>query len=173
MSKQEKYRHNSTFKVKSDSRFRRSPFKANKSGIKSTGKALKRTAMKRSAPKLNPNRHNQSYLDVCRGERCYLRVGGVCLGESGRNTVVPCHSNQSMHGKGMGIKAHDEFTVPGCFRCHAWLDQGSAPKETKFLTWDRAFTRWQPIRARKLRAKENPVTVRAVLGQSIAPTDKG
>lgn len=167
MSKQEKYRYNSTFKVKSDSRLKRSPFKAKKSGLNtstSVGKALQRSVMKRRAAKINPSRHNQSYLEACRGERCYLGVGGVCLGASGRSTVVPCHSNQLQHGKGMGIKAHDMYTVPGCMACHAWIDQGSAPKETKFLVWDRAFTRWEPRRARKLRAKENPETVRAVLG---------
>lgn len=161
MSKQELYRQNSTFRVKSDSRFRRSPLKAKKTGIKgsssaSTGKVLKRTAIKRRAPKANPNRHNPAFLEVCRGERCYLRIGGVCLGESGRETVVPCHSNQSKHGKGMGIKAHDEFTVPGCFACHSWIDQGSATKKIKFLVWDLGFARWLPIRTRKLQAKENP-----------------
>lgn len=173
MSKQEKYRHNSTFKVKSDSRFRRSPFKAKKTGLKSStsmsaGKVLKRSTIKRQVAKANPKRHNKTYLEVCRGECCYLRVGGVCLGESGRETVVPCHSNQLQHGKGMGIKAHDEFTVPGCFACHAWIDQGSATKKIKFLIWDLAFARWMPIRARKLQAKENPVTVGAVLGKSVA-----
>lgn len=148
---------------------KRSPMKPSKkvmrrSAFKPVGKPLKRTAMKRRAARINPCRHNQSYLEACRGERCYLRVGGVCLGESGRNTVVPCHSNQLQHGKGMGIKAHDMYSVPGCMACHAWIDQGSAPKEIKFLVWDRAFTRWEPRRARKLRAKENPDTVRAVLG---------
>lgn len=169
MSKQEKYHYNSTFKVKSDSRLKRSPFQTKKTGLKnnalmSTGKALQRSAIKRRAAKINPSRHNQSYLDACRDESCHLRIAGVCLGAKGKETVVPCHSNQLQHGKGMGIKAHDMYTVPGCMACHAWIDQGSAPKETKFLAWDRAFTRWELRRARKLRAKENPDTVRAVLG---------
>lgn len=135
-----------------------------RSPLKPSSKAMKRTATKRKTPKSNPRRSNQAFLDACRGEPCHLRIKGVCLGASGKETVVPCHSNQLQHGKGMGIKAHDMYTVPGCMACHSWVDQGSAPKDIKFLVWDRAFTRWEPRRARKLRAKENPDTVRAVLG---------
>ncbi|MEK6420006.1 MAG: hypothetical protein V4801_10395 [Burkholderia gladioli] len=87
------------------------------------------------------------YLAACRGERCYLRVGGICIGA---DTVVPCHSNQGRHGKGMGVKAKHEFTVPGCGACHAWIDQGPAPRANKFETWDRAFAAWEPVRARKM-----------------------
>ncbi|WP_184247325.1 nuclease domain-containing protein [Paraburkholderia atlantica] len=88
------------------------------------------------------------YLEACRGERCYLSVFGVCLHDPA--TVVPCHSNQSRHGKGMGIKARHEFTVPGCRACHAFIDQGSATREFKFDVWDRAFAEWEPVRARKM-----------------------
>ncbi|WP_186252243.1 DUF1364 family protein [Burkholderia gladioli] len=87
------------------------------------------------------------YLAACRGERCYLEVFGVCIG---RDTVVPCHSNQAKHGKGMGIKANHEFTVPGCRACHAWIDQGPAPRAHKFETWDRGYEAWVPVRARKM-----------------------
>ncbi|SDI65010.1 Protein of unknown function [Paraburkholderia steynii] len=88
------------------------------------------------------------YLAACRGESCYLRVPGVCCGRI--DTVVPCHSNQSKHGKGMGIKAKHEFTVPGCLTCHAWLDQGDAPRETKVLRFDAALDAWVPVRAEKM-----------------------
>ncbi|MBB3256887.1 nuclease domain-containing protein [Paraburkholderia sp. WP4_3_2] len=88
------------------------------------------------------------YLAACRGETCYLRVADICLFTP--RTVVPCHSNQSRHGKGMGIKAAHEFTVPGCQACHAWIDQGPAPREIKFAVWDEAFALWEPVRARKL-----------------------
>lgn len=33
------------------------------------------------------------------------------------------HSNSSKHGKGRGIKASDEFTVPLCAICHGLFDQ--------------------------------------------------
>ncbi|WP_250467648.1 DUF1364 domain-containing protein [Caballeronia sp. GAFFF2] len=93
------------------------------------------------------------YLAACRGERCFLAVPGVCIGSVG-GTVVPAHSNQGRHGKGMGIKARHEFTVPGCMTCHAWIDWGNASREVKFATWDRAYERWEPVRARKMGLKE-------------------
>ncbi|VBC97839.1 gp74 [Burkholderia pseudomallei] len=39
------------------------------------------------------------YLAACRGEPCFLRVPGVCRLNPLDETVVPCHSNQSRHGK--------------------------------------------------------------------------
>lgn len=33
------------------------------------------------------------------------------------------HSNSSKHGKGRGIKASDEFTVPLCYKCHSAFDK--------------------------------------------------
>jgi hypothetical protein len=47
----------------------------------------------------------------------------------------------------MGIKAHDEFTVPGCDACHRELDQGNRfTREEKFEIWDQAYARWKPVR---------------------------
>ncbi|MDM8356659.1 DUF1364 family protein [Pandoraea communis] len=109
--------------------------------------ALRGTTFKRKAPKKREG-HDKRMLDACRGENCYLRVPGVC--PSTAETVVPCHSNEQEHGKGMGVKARDEFTVPGCFACHAWLDQGSAPREKKFSVWRAAYRAWEPVRAAKL-----------------------
>lgn len=109
------------------------------------------TLARKSAMKTKRKRvtvaEGSKYLAACRGEPCYLNVFGVCIG---RDTVVPCHSNQAKHGKGMGIKANHEFTVPGCRACHAWIDQGSAPRECKFETWDRGYEAWVPVRARKM-----------------------
>ncbi|MEB2504618.1 nuclease domain-containing protein [Burkholderia sp. BCCIQ04A] len=87
------------------------------------------------------------YLAACRGEPCYLRMRG-CLG--GGETVVPCHSNQAKHGKGMGIKARHEFTVPGCSNCHSLIDQGPGLREQKFAAWNVAYEAWAPVRARKM-----------------------
>ncbi|MFW6476630.1 hypothetical protein ACOCHT_16005 [Acinetobacter baumannii] len=33
------------------------------------------------------------------------------------------HSNSGKHGKGKGIKASDEFTVPLCHKCHSAFDK--------------------------------------------------
>ena len=33
------------------------------------------------------------------------------------------HSNSSKHGKGRGIKASDQFTIPLCATCHAAFDR--------------------------------------------------
>lgn len=90
--------------------------------------------------------HDKGKLDACRGQSCYLAVPDVCLGEAGRDTVVPCHSNSSEHGKGMGRKADDIYTVPGCFACHAWLDQGPAGKILKQAVWEAAYRRWSAYR---------------------------
>lgn len=111
-----------------------------------------KTALRRSAIKARIKKptvaEGSKYLEACRGERCYLNVFGVCLHDP--STVVPCHSNQSRHGKGMGIKAKHEFTVPGCCACHVFIDQGSATREYKFDVWNQAYAAWEPIRARKM-----------------------
>lgn len=86
--------------------------------------------------------------DACAGEPCYLRVRAICLGR--HESVVDCHSNELAHGKGKGLKARDEFTVPGCGPCHYWLDFGPAPRAEKFGTFRRAHAEWVPARAAKL-----------------------
>lgn len=130
----------------------RSPFKRkakSKAPINPhSGAAVLKGATHKKKPK--PGK-DKKMLDACRGEPCYLGVPGVCLPTS--ESVVPCHSNEQQHGKGMGIKAHDEFTVPGCSACHAWLDQGPAPKEVKFGAWRAAYREWEPIRDAKLTAQ--------------------
>nr|WP_321940088.1 nuclease domain-containing protein [Paraburkholderia sp. J8-2] len=106
-----------------------------------------------------PDATNARYLAACRGEQCYLRVSGICQARGwGSETVVPCHSNQPRHGKGMGIKAADVFTVPGCWACHAWLDQNhtKTPRAAKHATWDRAYSAWEPVRREKLGIMEIP-----------------
>lgn len=91
------------------------------------------------------------YLAVCYREPCYLNV--CCPWTDWADpTVVPCHSNQSKHGKGAGKKADHRFTVPGCNPCHAWLDQGPAARESKVSVFDAAYARWEPVRARKMGA---------------------
>ena len=87
------------------------------------------------------------YLALCRGQQCYLRLPHVTIHDPA--TVVACHSNQSKHGKGMGLKAADIFTVPGCYSCHMELDQGRLmTKQQKFAAWDAAYARWEADRAK-------------------------
>jgi hypothetical protein len=121
------------------------------------------TAMKSSTPmrarkpaKDKPKRVARNagpvdYLALCRGQPCYLLVPGVA--HHPPDTVVPCHSNQQQHGKGMGIKALDKFTLPGCHYCHFAIDQsGQFTREEKFALWDAAYVRWEIARARLLGA---------------------
>jgi hypothetical protein len=127
---------------------RKTPMK--RSAIARTSAACKMTA--RRKPKARTGR-DQAALDACRGEQCYLRLDGVCLGASGAATVVPAHSNQGIHGKGKGIKAFDRFTVPACRACHFEIDQGKRmDRAPKFLAWDAAYFAWEPVRAQKLTA---------------------
>lgn len=109
---------------------------------------IARSSAMKSKPKRPTVAEGSKYLAACRGEPCYLRVNGICMHSP--LTVVPCHSNQSKHGKGMGIKAAHEFTVPGCHACHAWLDQGPAARDTKVLVFDAGLEMWVPVRARKM-----------------------
>ncbi|WP_322009999.1 nuclease domain-containing protein [Paraburkholderia sp. J12] len=116
-----------------------------------------RATAERRAKKRNWSRKptvadGSKYLAACRDEPCYLRVPGVCRLNPCDETVVPCHSNQGRDGKAGGLKADNRATVPGCFWCHDWIDQNRAgtPKQLKFDTWDRAYERWAPVRARKM-----------------------
>lgn len=106
---------------------------------------LKRSGPIKAKRKARPKIDGIDYLALCRGQECFLMLPMVRFHD--RATVVPCHSNQSRHGKGMGIKASDVFTVPGCFECHFQIDQGKAmTKDERFAAWDKAFDRWKGYR---------------------------
>lgn len=127
---------------------RRTPLKR---GIKQLSRStpLKAKAPMRRRYKPQASRPNREYALACYGEPCYLRVPGVQC--ANRDTVVPCHSNQSQHGKGLGLKADDEKTVPGCMHCHHEIDQGRRlSREERFAIWDRAYARWAPQRVVKM-----------------------
>ena len=57
----------------------------------------------------------------------------------GQSPSQAAHSNSSKHGKGRGIKASDEFTIPLCFKCHAAFDRfelgNRAESEVMFEQW--------------------------------------
>jgi len=124
-----------------------------KTPIKRGTSQLKRTPMKRSSRRKHKidGHHDQKLLDACRGEPCYLQVPGLCPRIKDDPTVVDCHANWLDTGKGIGIKAKDKFSVPGCMHCHAWLDiKTSATREEKRAVFFDALARWEPVRARKL-----------------------
>ena len=72
----------------------------------------------------NTRYENRQLLDLARGEEC-CGCGAV------NETVVMAHSNWSIHGKAKGMKAHDCFSAPLCYRCHTWLDSGTRD----YLIW--------------------------------------
>lgn len=87
------------------------------------------TTTPRTVPKTVAHR-NSHLRAMARGMPCLLRVPGVCSHD--RSTVVCCHSNFSIHGKGGRRRADDQYSVWGCAACHHWLDRGPAPKAQKF-----------------------------------------
>lgn len=111
--------------------------------------APRKTAMRRR-PRRPTVAEGSKYLAACRGEPCYLRVPFVCPENPNDETVVPCHDNSLAAGKGMGMKASHERTVPGCYWCHSWLDQGKAERWQKADAFLLAFVEWVPVRARKM-----------------------
>lgn len=126
-------------------RDRKSPFV----GLADRATAERRTTLKRRVKRATVV-EGSKYLAACRGEPCYLQVPGVCRRNPDDQTVVPCHDNRQSAGKGMGFKSAHERTVPGCYWCHAWLDQGPAAREEKWRVFDRAFAQWEPERDRKM-----------------------
>ncbi|WP_432481650.1 hypothetical protein [Moraxella sp. ZY200743] len=46
-----------------------------------------------------------------------------------------CHANWGQFGKGMGIKASDDYTIPLCNACHQWLDQYQEMDRDKAKAW--------------------------------------
>lgn len=84
------------------------------------------------------NFRNRALLDLAYKLECMLQLPGCEGGTEGE----PAHSNQSRHGKGGSIKAHDCFFVPACRSCHRELDQGrTMTREEKFDVWNAAFER--------------------------------
>ena len=68
-----------------------------------------------------------------------VQIPDVC--NRNPETVVAAHSNQLLHGKGMGIKAHDCYIAWACSACHAAIDQGNMSKEDKLYYWQQGFER--------------------------------
>lgn len=68
---------------------------------------------------------SRKLLDLAhRVHECQIQIPGVCEGYSAHG-CEPAHSNQQIHGKGMGHKADDCYHAAACHSCHAQLDQGT------------------------------------------------
>src|ERR1035437_10725179 len=103
---------------------------------------------------------NPHLLAMAQGMPCLLQAP-PCNGNS--DTVVSAHSNQAKHGKAKGRKAHDQYSVWACARCHTWLDQSyTASKAEKIAAFDAGHARqvvaWETIAADK---RESPADRRA------------
>lgn len=53
----------------------------------------------------------------------------------GRSPVDAAHSNQSKHGKGMGLKACDSKTIPLCRSHHVEYDQFQKMNRSESVAW--------------------------------------
>lgn len=81
-----------------------------------SARSKKRKPMKSSRSRMTPIRRS------AKGQDCTLRIPGICNWNP--ETTVWCHSNESVDGKGMGIKARDVEGCYGCSACHAYYDGG-------------------------------------------------
>lgn len=76
---------------------------------------------------------DKDLLDMAKDRPCLLLVPGICSHRI--DQTVACHSNLQGHGKAMGRKADDQYTVWGCACCHSWLDRS----DTGLLHKSQAF----------------------------------
>lgn len=84
---------------------------------------------------------NRKLLDLAhRVNLCQFQIPGVCIGYS-LNGCEPAHSNESAHGKGIGIKSSDSKHIAACRNCHLHYDANLIPKEIRRKAVDKAIAR--------------------------------
>lgn len=66
------------------------------------------------------DRVSQKLRDFAQGQRCELRLAGVCADDSEHETTVMCHL--SINQRGVGMKVNDLFSIHACHACHDVLD---------------------------------------------------
>lgn len=93
------------------------------------------------------NHRSQALRDSARDERCVY-----CGRQDG--TVVWCHSNESMHGKGMSIKSHDLLGNYLCGACHNLYDRSPLSREQKQAMFRECYPRTMARVAEKLATGE-------------------
>ena len=77
--------------------------------------------------------------ESARGERCMIQIPEVCRQRI--ETVVFCHSNEEIHGKGVGLRTFDVFGTYGCQDCHDVYDRRRAPPAGMSMTDVREYFR--------------------------------
>jgi hypothetical protein len=85
------------------------------------------------------NYRNEQLTRLAANNPCMFALPGIC--NQRVDTTVWCHSNESRHGKGKGLKANDCFGAFGCYPCHTWYDQGTASRAEKEAAFRIAFER--------------------------------
>lgn len=63
---------------------------------------------------------SKALRNSARGQRCTLRLSGICCDTPSHETTVLCHLPVGM--KGIGIKSPDYMAVFGCHTCHNAID---------------------------------------------------
>lgn len=87
-----------------------------------------------------PNYRNRKLLDLAhRVNACQFNLP-TCTGYQSHG-CEPIHSDHQAHGKGTGIKAHDDAHVAGCHNCHLYYGSGKLDKYTKFDLFTQARER--------------------------------
>lgn len=82
----------------------------------------------------NPPGRNSAFRNLARGRECMFRIPGEC--SFNPEQTVLAHSNESRHGKSMGMKADDAIgSVFACYACHFAIDQGGMSSEQKAEHW--------------------------------------
>jgi len=66
------------------------------------------------------NYRNEKITRFAKHRMCTIQIPGICNGNAA--TSVWAHSNQGIHGKGKGIKAHDFYGAIACSDCHDAVD---------------------------------------------------
>ena len=64
-----------------------------------------------------------SKVQICRSAKRLQAIRTLPCVRCGNPDSQAAHSNFAEHGKGRGIKADDNYTIPLCHNCHTWLDQ--------------------------------------------------
>jgi hypothetical protein len=81
------------------------------------------------------NWRSPKLLREAKDRPCMIQIPGICNGDS--RTVVACHSNMSIHGRGFSFKSHDWACSWCCAACHRAIDSGTRltreEKESYFL----------------------------------------
>ncbi len=84
------------------------------------------------------NYRNRKLLDLMAGESKLAQRAGVLMPCQLCDRWLPtcgAHSNQSRHGKGTGIKAHDCFAAALCRDCHSTIDEGKLTRDVATREW--------------------------------------